>query len=237
MSSIYSAVSADLASASKGPGLEPSHSARSTHHTPEPSCESIGPASPATAMCATLPLTALDQMELFPTQFAAVSPAKISPSPVTASGSTGIVLDYGASSPDLLAKFDRESSSWKTSQLCLVGGLAEFSETWPQSGTTRNGIAYRLPPLALRTNESESGLWPTPRASEWKGTGPIGSKSQAYRLARSYLDATVQAASGKTGKLNPEWIDWLMGFPIGWTALDASETRLSRKYRKSSARP
>jgi hypothetical protein len=26
------------------------------------------------------------------------------------------------------------------------------------------------------------------------------------------------------GGLNPEWIEWLMGFPLGWTALAPSET-------------
>ncbi len=26
------------------------------------------------------------------------------------------------------------------------------------------------------------------------------------------------------GKLNPEWVEWLMGWPIGWTALDAQAT-------------
>jgi hypothetical protein len=86
-------------------------------------------------------------------------------------------------------------------------------------------------------------LWPTPRASEWKGTGPIGSKSHAHRLAKGYLDATVlqfatpQARDYRTGQTkrwdNPErsrnlndqiggslsadWVEALMGFPIGWT--------------------
>lgn len=27
------------------------------------------------------------------------------------------------------------------------------------------------------------------------------------------------------GKLNPTWVEWLMGFPLGWTDLDASETQ------------
>ena len=26
---------------------------------------------------------------------------------------------------------------------------------------------------------------------------------------------------GKIGRLNPEWVEWLMGFPIGWTESDA----------------
>lgn len=33
----------------------------------------------------------------------------------------------------------------------------------------------------------------------------------------------MQAGNG--GKLNPTWVEWLMGFPHGWTDLDASEMR------------
>lgn len=69
-------------------------------------------------------------------------------------------------------------------------------------------------------------LWPTPRASEWKGVGPLGSKSQDYRLAKGYLDATVQDAEQRTGALNPDWVEWLMGFPIGWTNLEIGDPDL-----------
>jgi hypothetical protein len=32
----------------------------------------------------------------------------------------------------------------------------------------------------------------------------------------------MQAGNG--GKLNPTWVEWLMGFPTGWTDLKDSET-------------
>jgi len=69
-------------------------------------------------------------------------------------------------------------------------------------------------------------LWPTPRFSEYKGTGPLGSKSQAHRLDRGYLDATVQDSEQETGPLNPDWVEWLMGFPIGWTDLTVDDEDL-----------
>lgn len=36
------------------------------------------------------------------------------------------------------------------------------------------------------------------------------------------------------GPLNPTWVEWLMGFPLEWTALDASEMPSSRKSSKKS---
>ena len=71
---------------------------------------------------------------------------------------------YGRSTPELLANYDPATSSWRTSQLCLDGDYQTFSETWPRSGTMRNGIAYLLPPLVRLTDETGSGLWPTPPA-------------------------------------------------------------------------
>lgn len=76
------------------------------------------------------------------------------------------VLDCGENSRESLASYDRASSSWKTSQRCLVGGLESFSETWPRSGMMLGGTAYQLLPSAPRTDEiaSLSSPWPTPSA-------------------------------------------------------------------------
>ena len=48
-----------------------------------------------------------------------------------------------------------------------------------------------------------------------------------YVLAGCNLSEYVAVHPGKStgGKLNPTWVEWLMGFPLGWTDLDASETR------------
>jgi len=45
-----------------------------------------------------------------------------------------------------------------------------------------------------------------------------------------YSEGTITAEerramrAGNGGKLNPRWVEWLMGFPLGWTDLEASET-------------
>jgi hypothetical protein len=222
---------------------------------------------------------------------------------------------FGASTPAWLASYDPATSSWRTSQLSLLGGLAEFSATWPRSGMTRSGTAFRLQPLVPLTDATGSGLWPTPNAADGlggrissdetilRGTRPSGAKVQVtlreairrreliptpthgdsksaanltagrndpnsqhhsgttltdyvrlwptptHRLgtqrgaqAKRYhdprrsndLDDAV-AARGTPGQLNPTWVEWLMGFPLEWTALPPSETPSSRKSRNGSA--
>ena len=63
-------------------------------------------------------------------------------------------------------------------------------------------------------------LLPTPRASEYKGVGPLGSKSHKHMLDRDYLNAVIQENTGVSGQLNPDWVEVLMGWPPGWTSLD-----------------
>jgi len=77
-------------------------------------------------------------------------------------------------------------------------------------------------------------MWPTPQAADRKGTGKPGTKSHTNHLERkSLLTAAVTQTTGG-GSLNPTWVEWLMGFPLGWTDLDASEMPLSPRSLKSS---
>lgn len=71
---------------------------------------------------------------------------------------------------------------------------------------------------------------PTITASQYKGVGPVGSKSHIARLKRRYLDAVIQDQEGRTGKLNPDWLDWFMGYPIGWT--DATKSWRELNFRR-----
>ena len=184
--------------------------------------------------------------------------------------------DCGPKSSDLLASYHHDTSSWRTSQRCLVAqvnnegdGLAEFSETWPSAGMMQNGKTYRQQPWALPTVAKGSGLWPTVGTRGYNNEGDliglarkVGSLEEmsgmAYRAAskkkariykeysrqvwptptaRDYKGGrkpeTLAAAGrgatnslndaltcqGQHGALNPPWVEWLMGFPQGWTDL------------------
>lgn len=66
-------------------------------------------------------------------------------------------------------------------------------------------------------------MWPTPKASDANGSGPVGSKSAEHDIKKGNLKGSVMYyLNDQTGgQLNPTWVEWLMGFPIGWTDLDA----------------
>ena len=256
------------ASDSKEPGCEPLPSARSSP-TQEPSSPSIGLASPATTMCAVLPLTALEQMELFPMSSVAGFPAKTSPSPAKASACQATEAASGTISAVWLARYAPPTSSWKTSQHSASADLDEFSETWPRSGMMRSGTAFRLPPLVRLTKGTGSGSLPTPTATDFKSESMSfalverrqAASKRGVRLSEylqrkflptpnagnSHWGGRLDEWGGSTNpfrgteigclRLNPCWVEELMGFPVDWTALNVSEIPSSRKSRKSSVKP
>lgn len=162
MCSTSSQASADLASGSNEPECEPSRSVRSID-IPALSSQSTGLTFPAPA---TSPLENSSQAKL--TLSAAASRARTSAVLAAVPDLPESVRDSGGSSFEPFAWFDRNTRSWRTWQRCLVEGWEQFSETWPRSGMTRNGIAFRRAPLVPLTEETASGLLPTPEASNTK---------------------------------------------------------------------
>ena len=119
---------------------------------------------------------------------------------------------------------ENESTSWATPN--TMDYLPQRSEeatlkmaTGQRKGRSRpSNLREQVNPRAVEIYQ-EVKSWPTPRASEYKDCGPVGSKSQIHMDKRSYLCAKVKEESKPTGLLNPDWTEWLMGVPIGWTEL------------------
>lgn len=64
-------------------------------------------------------------------------------------------------------------------------------------------------------------MWPTPSSRDHKG-GYQGGRIRNGKVSRDTLDVTVQFTDNKEktgGQLNPTWVEWLMGWPLGWTDL------------------
>lgn len=134
-------------------------------------------------------------------------------------------LVSGRSSPDLLAKYDRTTQSWKTCQTYLTDtgelGWQTYSGAWPRSGMTRNGIAYQLAPLMPNTTEIGCLSFPTPTSRDYKGA--VKPETLAAKGRNPDTNSLPDAIEyrGQSGRLNPAWIEWLMGFPIGHTELES----------------
>lgn len=68
-------------------------------------------------------------------------------------------------------------------------------------------------------------VFPSPVASG-KLNGGSGSYRKLERLKeKGEINETEfqSMTAGNGGKLNPTWVEWLMGFPLGWSDLDVSE--------------
>ena len=118
---------------------------------------------------------------------------------------------------NVFASYDRASRTWKTSQGCLVvltGTSDEYSETWPTSGTMRNGACYQRKPLEPRISAKGCGWWPTPTKRDWKDSGDCANVPVNCLLGRAVKPSLEH------GALNPDWVEWLMGWPRGWTNLE-----------------
>ena len=146
---------------------------------------------------------------------------------------------YGLTHGDLYLRYNRSGSCWKMLQgyFSLWGTEtdqhmgAPFLGTLPQWVTTVGLELYRRPTQAPPISANGGGLWPTPTVSDTEG-GIIknveyenGSFSRlnadGVRWGVKLKDAmasTNPEYDQKSNALNPDWVEWLMGLPKGWTS-------------------
>ena len=109
-------------------------------------------------------------------------------------------LDGGSNSRKALKK---KQQSWPTPTAHMA------KETNAPSEHNRN-----TPTLTAQVN------WPTPRTKGMCG----GSGAWAQLKANTTIEEARAMGAGNGGKLNPTWVEWLMGWPLGWTDLKPLET-------------
>lgn len=67
-----------------------------------------------------------------------------------------------------------------------------------------------------RTLQSYAAMFPTPQASDHRNRGNLNNPSIQRRVKLGkQIGLTVIAG----GQLNPQWVEWLMGYPTEWTGL------------------
>lgn len=117
------------------------------------------------------------------------------------------------------------------------------SGSWPTPTAKNNALA----PSMQKWPAHRRLMLPTPRTSDADrgGRGDLiqavrGNENSHYRMwatpvardARTFAGAAMMPNSegGEPltvqvgGTLNPQWVEWLMGWPIGWTEVEPLET-------------
>jgi len=145
--------------------------------------------------------------------------------------------------------------------------LAVFSETWPRWGTMRGGECWGHATPVRPTAETASGSserWLTPTANDGKQVGEAETEMMVlyeqgtnipdtYKRLRSQMAArerwptpTVNDSKNNNtpplnvrvgGNMSPMWVEWLMGWPIGWTDLRPLATDRFRQWCDLHGRP
>lgn len=136
-------------------------------------------------------------------------------------------------------RYCRAASTWRTHQCLWAEDLRWSSVSLPRWGMTRSGVLFQRQiserPISGTASGSSPGdrtrMWPTPVASMAKGSSPkaLTRRSGADR-SNDRLDHAVMAQHG--GHLNPTWVEWLMGWPSGWTDLKPLEMARFREWQR-----
>ena len=169
-------------------------------------------------------------------------PARTYPAPEKEQGLTGRDQVCGDTWRELLVKFDQSSAWWKTAHCLWDEVLPESSVTLPKWGMMRDGECWEREMPEHLTSATGSGLlatptatanqlspsmmkhpgcrkwWPTPCAVQGHNVGTMLEWGGSQNWGRKEMPELAR------GSLNPNWVEWLMGWPIGWTDLSALET-------------
>lgn len=133
-------------------------------------------------------------------------------------------VTYGLSFCGWSESLNRVGLSVKTYLASCVSRRTQFAPTWSVKGTALGYGIIKLLLSAHRTGESVCFLWRTPDAHCDRGFRcretferrrergmPMQLNDQVAHIAQTPIEG---------GSLNPEWVEWLMGFPAGWTEVN-----------------
>lgn len=161
------------------------------------------------------------------------SPASLFPKP-DEDGERRMTVTSGLKCLELYNSQNLHGSSLKMLVASLLGMKEWYSNkcalTWKAKVTKSNRLLFQLLPSTHRTEGIESGLLPTARVS-------MGNGASQKEIEQNDPKGRIETRVGvKTGlKLQPNFVEYLMGYPKDWTELPDSkllEMRLSRKLQK-----
>jgi hypothetical protein len=130
---------------------------------------------------------------------------------------------YGEKWRGWLARYDQDSSSWKTAQCSLITDLGESLETYPTSGLMRDGLLWEQTRSVGNTTETEYGLLPTPTARDFNGHTITKKRPKGFNKVLPNIFKLEFQLQGQCYP-HPTFSEGVMQWPIGWTDLKPLET-------------
>lgn len=122
---------------------------------------------------------------------------------------------------------EKESGSWPTPNCIGFRSDGELKLLAKMAGSHAEYLAMS----DRACNSKRQRHYPTATATAYKGWSANHNRANTD----DRLDYTIEreaAAEGLTGRLNPEWVEWLMGWPIGLTALKPLETARFQEWQR-----
>jgi len=124
----------------------------------------------------------------------------------------------------------REPQNWPTA---TTRDWKDTNATVPPSraNPSKQTLGQRVAHVGLQdqanpnTNGKSQESWPTPRANKVHPEITEKNREHLANRKKANLEEDIAGHCGKaTGKLNPNWVEHLMGLPAGWTDLGYWET-------------
>jgi hypothetical protein len=111
---------------------------------------------------------------------------------------------------------------WKDTNATVPPSRANPSKQTLGQRVAHVGLQDRANP---NTNGKNQESWPTPRANKVHPEITEQNREHLANRKKANLEEDIAGHCGKaTGKLNPNWVEHLMGLPAGWTDLGSWET-------------
>jgi hypothetical protein len=111
----------------------------------------------------------------------------------------------------------KDMMMWRTPDAAAGGGNLPGIKRALDRGHLNRPSGHRIQ-IRLEDQVREPRLWPTPTARDYKGQNSMKHIMEKPRHNSQLPNALRK--EGITGTLNPMWVEWLMGYPIGWTDLE-----------------
>jgi len=112
--------------------------------------------------------------------------------------------------------------------------LTDAVTMWPTPRATDGSHGGRVTPRKSREGGnlieavSSRAIWPTPTVADANGNSSQEKITQRHAKMPGHVPSILRERVG--GQLNPTWVEWLMGWPLGWTDLEPLETGKFRQW-------